>query len=150
MPAIVTERPYSLSFVIPATGHCQVHRLSPRRRGCHEHSRHTAVRLVTSPPLRICTGLRVRSEQQRAVPRPEGEWLPLVANVRAHTGLAVMHAGRISTPEMAEEALASGAIDIACMTKSHICDPHFTIKVRDNRLDDIRYCTRCLQSCHGK
>src|SRR5579871_1373990 len=36
------------------------------------------------------------------------------------------------------------------MTKTHICDPHFARKVYENRLDDIRYCTRCLQSCHGK
>ena len=36
------------------------------------------------------------------------------------------------------------------MTKTHICDPHFTRKVFENRLDDIRYCTRCLQVCHGK
>jgi NADPH-dependent 2,4-dienoyl-CoA reductase/sulfur reductase-like enzyme len=36
------------------------------------------------------------------------------------------------------------------MTKTHICDPHFTRKVFENRLEDIRYCTRCLQVCHAK
>jgi NADPH-dependent 2,4-dienoyl-CoA reductase/sulfur reductase-like enzyme len=41
-------------------------------------------------------------------------------------------------------------VDVVCMTKSHICDPHFTRKVYENRLDDIRYCTRCLQACHGR
>jgi NADPH-dependent 2,4-dienoyl-CoA reductase/sulfur reductase-like enzyme len=51
---------------------------------------------------------------------------------------------------MAEKALAGGWLDIVCMTKTHICDPHFTRKVFENRLDDIRYCTRCLQVCHGK
>ena len=60
-----------------------------------------------------------------------------------------MHAGRITTPEMAEEALAEGWLDVVCMTKTHICDPHFTRKVFEDRLDDIRFCTRCLQSCHG-
>jgi 2,4-dienoyl-CoA reductase-like NADH-dependent reductase (Old Yellow Enzyme family) len=84
------------------------------------------------------------------MPRPEGEWLPLVRALRESTTLTLMHAGRIATPEMAEQALAEGWLDVACMTKSHICDPHFTRKVREDRLADIRYCTRCLQSCHGK
>ena len=83
------------------------------------------------------------------MPRPEGEWLPLVRAMRPHTRLVMMYTGRIATPEMAEEALASGCTDVVCMTKSHICDPHFTRKVYENRLDDIRYCTRCLQCCHG-
>ena len=83
------------------------------------------------------------------MPRPEGEWLPLLAKMRAATGLKLMHAGRISTPEMAERTLADGLTDIVCMTKTHICDPHFTRKVFENRLPEIRYCTRCLQACHG-
>src|SRR4029077_4555121 len=70
--------------------------------------------------------------------------------LRAVTTLPLMHAGRIATPEMAEEALAEGILDLVCMTKTHICDPHFTRKVFEGRLDDIRFCTRCLQSCHGK
>ena len=36
------------------------------------------------------------------------------------------------------------------MTKTHIADPHFTRKVQEDRVADIRFCTRCLQSCHGK
>ncbi|HLV79940.1 MAG TPA: FAD-dependent oxidoreductase, partial [Chthonomonadaceae bacterium] len=84
------------------------------------------------------------------MPRPEGEWLPMVARMRQSTKLTLMHAGRIATPEMAEEALAAGWLDVVCMTKSHICDPHFTRKVYEDRLEDIRFCTRCLQSCHGK
>lgn len=82
--------------------------------------------------------------------RPEGEWLPLMAEMRAQTKLTLMHAGRIATPEMAEAALQDGIVDLVCMTKTHICDPHFTRKVFENRLGDIRYCTRCLQSCHAK
>ncbi len=84
------------------------------------------------------------------MPRPDGEWLPLVHEMRKATGLTIMHAGRITTPQMAEKALAENWLDLVCMTKTHICDPHFTRKVFENRLDDIRYCTRCLQVCHGK
>ncbi|HET6384577.1 MAG TPA: FAD-dependent oxidoreductase [Armatimonadota bacterium] len=82
-------------------------------------------------------------------PRPEGEWISLVRETKSATRLPVMHAGRIATPEMAEEAIREGATDIVCMTKTHIADPHFTRKVFENRLDDIRFCTRCLL-CHSK
>src|SRR5579884_478037 len=84
------------------------------------------------------------------MPRPEGEWLPLVKDLREATRLPLMHAGRISTPEMAERALVEGALDVVCMTKTHVADPHFARKVFEGRLDDIRYCTRCMQACHGQ
>lgn len=83
------------------------------------------------------------------MPRPEGEWLDLIRPHREATSIPIMHAGRLSTPELAEQALADGLIDIAVMTKSHIADAHFTRKVYEQRVDDIRFCTRCLQSCHG-
>lgn len=83
-------------------------------------------------------------------PRPEGEWLPLVKSLRAGTKLIVMHAGRVMTPETAEAAVRDGAVDVVCMTKAHIADGQFARKVYENRLDDIRYCTRCLQGCHHK
>ena len=82
--------------------------------------------------------------------RPDEEWVGLIANMKSRTNLPVMHAGRIMTPDGAERALASGAMDVVVMTKAHIAEPHFVNKVFENRLDDIRYCTRCLQSCHGK
>ncbi|MBT3265888.1 FAD-dependent oxidoreductase [Candidatus Poribacteria bacterium] len=81
--------------------------------------------------------------------RPDGEWLPFVAQVKEATSLPIMHAGRITTPEMAEQALTDGALDIVCMTKAHIADPHFTRKARDGERDRIRLCARCLQSCIG-
>jgi NADPH-dependent 2,4-dienoyl-CoA reductase/sulfur reductase-like enzyme len=84
------------------------------------------------------------------MPRPEGEWLDLVKQLRASTKLTLMHAGRIATPELAEKVLAENIVDAVCMTKSHICDPHLARKTFENREDDIRFCTRCLQSCHGK
>ncbi|MBM3459699.1 MAG: FAD-dependent oxidoreductase, partial [Armatimonadetes bacterium] len=83
-------------------------------------------------------------------PRPDGEWLDLIARMKARTHLPVMHAGRVTTPEMAEAALAAGALDVVLMTKAHIADPHFTRKAQEGRPAEIRYCTRCLQSCVGK
>lgn len=80
--------------------------------------------------------------------RPEGEWLPLVKNIKQNTDLKIMHAGRIMTPEMAEAALEDRVLDVVCMTKAHIADGQFARKVFENRTEDIRFCTRCLQGCH--
>jgi 2,4-dienoyl-CoA reductase-like NADH-dependent reductase (Old Yellow Enzyme family)/NADPH-dependent 2,4-dienoyl-CoA reductase/sulfur reductase-like enzyme len=82
--------------------------------------------------------------------RPDGEWLPLVAQVRAHSQLPIMHAGRITDPHLAEQALVTGQVDVVGLTKAHIADPHFTRKVAAGHLEDVRYCMRCLQSCIGK
>jgi len=84
------------------------------------------------------------------MPRAENEWLPIVAEHKAKTTLPIFHAGRIMTAESAERALAEGAMDVVVMTKAHIAEPHFVKKVFENRMEDIRYCTRCLQGCHGK
>ena len=42
-------------------------------------------------------------------PRPEGEWLPLAAELRKVTKLPLLHAGRIVTAQQAEDALAKQA-----------------------------------------
>ena len=82
--------------------------------------------------------------------RPDGEWLPLVDRIKRSTALPVMHAGRITTPEMAEQALADGSADVICLTKAHIADGEFARKVYENRPRDIKLCTRCLQQCIGQ
>src|SRR5436305_13726266 len=35
-----------------------------------------------------------------AMPRPEGEWLPLVHEMRRATGATIMNGGRMATPEI--------------------------------------------------
>ncbi len=82
-------------------------------------------------------------------PRPEAEWLPDVSRIRQSTKLPALYAGRIVTAEQAENAITSGAVDAVCMTKAHICDPHHAAKAESGRENEIRVCTRCLQSCHG-
>ena len=81
--------------------------------------------------------------------RPDGEWLPLVARIKAATHLPVMHAGRVTTPELAEAALTDGTLDVVCMTKAHIAEPRLTQRIYEDRLDAARLCTRCLQNCIG-
>ena len=62
----------------------------------------------------------------------------------------VIGIGRINTPALAEEMLASGKMDLVGMVRELIADPYFPIKAKEGRVDDIRMCLACSQSCAGR
>ena len=61
----------------------------------------------------------------------------------------VVGTGRMDSPAVAERLLAEGKADIAGMAKTLIADPHFPNKARQGRVEDIRPCIACTQSCVG-
>ena len=83
-----------------------------------------------------------------------GEWYPpltnadnvaMVKNFINDQGFdtPVVSAGKISTPEEAEELLNSGKADIIGMARQHLSDPDWIKKVREGRPDDIVKCIWC-------
>jgi 2,4-dienoyl-CoA reductase-like NADH-dependent reductase (Old Yellow Enzyme family)/thioredoxin reductase len=74
--------------------------------------------------------------------RPEG--------IKELVNLPVIGIGRINTPALAEEILASGKMDLVGMVRELIADPHFPNKARAGRVEDIRTCLACNQSCVGR
>jgi 2,4-dienoyl-CoA reductase-like NADH-dependent reductase (Old Yellow Enzyme family) len=54
--------------------------------------------------------------------------------------LPVIAVGRITTPEMAEEIVASGKADMIGMARQLIAEPDWVRKIEQNRPDDIRPC----------
>ena len=75
---------------------------------------------------------------------PDGALLPIVGAIRRAVDVPVLHAGRITDPRMAEQALADGHVDLVGMTKAHIADPHLVNKLAEGRGAEIRPCVRCL------
>jgi 2,4-dienoyl-CoA reductase-like NADH-dependent reductase (Old Yellow Enzyme family)/NADPH-dependent 2,4-dienoyl-CoA reductase/sulfur reductase-like enzyme len=63
--------------------------------------------------------------------------------------LPIIGAGRQDSPAFAEQTIADGKLDIVGMAKTLIADPHFPNKAREGRIDDIRTCIACTQSCVG-
>jgi 2,4-dienoyl-CoA reductase-like NADH-dependent reductase (Old Yellow Enzyme family)/thioredoxin reductase len=63
--------------------------------------------------------------------------------------LPIIGAGRQDSPAFAEQSIADGSLDIVGMAKTLIADPHFPNKAREGRVDDIRTCIACTQSCVG-
>ncbi len=64
--------------------------------------------------------------------------------------LPVIGIGRINTPALAEEMLATGKMDLVGMVRELIADPYFPVKAKEGRVDDIRMCLACSQSCAGR
>lgn len=68
---------------------------------------------------------------------------------RAVPEVPVLYAGRVNDPTLAEELLASGAVDLVGMTRAMLADPEMPAKARTGRLEEIRKCIGC-NTCIGR
>lgn len=66
---------------------------------------------------------------------------------RKEVGLPVLCAGRIITPDMAEEVLQAGQADFISLGRVQMTDPDFVNKTAADRVDDIVHCISCNQGC---
>jgi 2,4-dienoyl-CoA reductase-like NADH-dependent reductase (Old Yellow Enzyme family) len=71
----------------------------------------------------------------------EGGWeRPYAEGIRQVSSKPVFMVGRITTPEVAEELLVSGAADGIGLARQLFADPDWGLKVSEGRSDDIRKC----------
>ncbi len=70
--------------------------------------------------------------------------------IKQAVDIPVLGIGRINSPELAEWVLAEGKADMVGMVRELIADPHLPNKAREGRLDDIRTCVACMESCIGR
>lgn len=81
-------------------------------------------------------------------------WFPDGANVFLADGIReslreagfetpVVAAGKIRTPQLAEEILAQGKADMIGLCRALLCDPDWPIKAKEGRDKDIVRCTAC-------
>lgn len=69
-----------------------------------------------------------------------GEFAPLARRFKDALSLPVVHTGRITSPQVAEDVIASGNADIVGMARAHIADGDLLLKAREGREDEIRPC----------
>lgn len=69
--------------------------------------------------------------------------------IRSVVKIPITSAGKIYDPYMAESVLTEGVSDLVVMARASLADPEFPNKVREGRLDEIRYCVGCVQACTG-
>jgi mycofactocin system FadH/OYE family oxidoreductase 2 len=72
------------------------------------------------------------------------------AAIRAAVGIPVIGAGRITSPQEAEQVLAAGQCDLVGVVRGQIADPDFTAKARSGDAAAIRTCLSCNQECAGR
>lgn len=77
-----------------------------------------------------------------ATPTSAGYQVDATANIKAAVGddMPVVVVGRITTPEMADNIVASGKADFVGMARQLIADPMWVKKAEAERPDDIRPC----------
>jgi 2,4-dienoyl-CoA reductase (NADPH2) len=74
---------------------------------------------------------------------PMGHWLWVAKKVKESAAIPVMMAFRQFTPDVPEQAIASGAIDFCEACRPMIADPELPRKVAENREDEIIPCIAC-------
>ncbi len=80
----------------------------------------------------------------------EGAFLDLAAEVRRNVDVPVIGVGRISTPEIAESALASGRCDAVGLGRALLADEDWIAKAAGGRRNEIRPCIATVEGCAGR
>ena len=78
-----------------------------------------------------------------------GAFAHLPEGLKAVVSLPVVGAGRIDSPALANRLIAEGKTDIVGLARTLIADPHFPNKAKEGRIEDLRPCIACTQSCVG-
>jgi 2-enoate reductase len=73
-----------------------------------------------------------------------------VAQVKQAVGIPVVCAGKFDNPDVAEQAIAQGRVDIMGMGRPLLADPELGKKFFEGRLSDVRPCIGCHQGCLGR
>ncbi len=78
---------------------------------------------------------------------PRGAFTWVTEKMRPHVNIPLITTNRINTPEVAEQILAGGQIDMISMARPFLADANFVQKVMDNKSDEINTCIGCNQAC---
>lgn len=80
----------------------------------------------------------------------KGPYRDYAKMVKETVKIPVLMAGRMDTPEMAEESLTDGTCDMICLGRPLLADPDYVKKLRADRIKEIRPCISCQEGCMGR
>jgi 2,4-dienoyl-CoA reductase-like NADH-dependent reductase (Old Yellow Enzyme family)/thioredoxin reductase len=78
---------------------------------------------------------------------PIGLNIENASQIKKNVNIPILVAGRITTPELAEEILESDKADFICLGRIQLADPDFVKKTMEDRVDEIVKCVSCDQGC---
>jgi 2,4-dienoyl-CoA reductase-like NADH-dependent reductase (Old Yellow Enzyme family)/thioredoxin reductase len=70
------------------------------------------------------------------------------SRIKSEVSVPVIVVGKIDTPELAEEIVATGKADMVALARALICDPDFPKKAQSGQPEEIRPCMYCNQGCN--
>lgn len=88
-----------------------------------------------------------RSIHYPTIYSPNQPLVRFAASIKEVVHVPVFAIGKIHDPSEAEEIVSRGLADMVAMTRAHIADPHLVNKAREGRLEDIRTCIYCNETC---
>jgi 2,4-dienoyl-CoA reductase-like NADH-dependent reductase (Old Yellow Enzyme family) len=99
--------------------------------------------------LDVTQGIILRSPFGITIPSycEPGCFIHLPEEIKKHVNIPVMGVGGVNDPRMAAEIIEQGKADILNMGRQLICDAETPNKYFEGRIDDIKRCLGCLQSC---
>lgn len=74
---------------------------------------------------------------------PHGANIENAAVIKQNVSVPVAVVGGLNSPEQAEEAIASGKVDMVSFGRQFFADPGFPNKAAEGKADEIRRCLRC-------
>jgi 2,4-dienoyl-CoA reductase (NADPH2) len=78
---------------------------------------------------------------------PRAAFTGVTETLRAEIKVPVITSNRINTPEVGEQAIASGQADMISMARPFLADPDFVAKAAAGCGDEINTCIGCNQGC---
>ncbi|KEF31322.1 2,4-dienoyl-CoA reductase [NADPH] [Marinobacter nitratireducens] len=78
---------------------------------------------------------------------PRAAFTGVTEKIRSEVSVPVITCNRINTPEVGEQAIASGQSDMISMARPFLADPDFVAKAEAGRADEINTCIGCNQGC---
>ncbi|KAA1176108.1 NAD(P)-binding protein [Marinobacter salinexigens] len=78
---------------------------------------------------------------------PRAAFTGVTEKLRSEVKVPVITCNRINTPEVGEQAIASGQSDMISMARPFLADPDFVAKAEAGKADEINTCIGCNQGC---
>jgi 2,4-dienoyl-CoA reductase-like NADH-dependent reductase (Old Yellow Enzyme family)/thioredoxin reductase len=74
---------------------------------------------------------------------PPAAWAEMSGAFVSAVDLPIAYAGRVTTPDVAEQVLAAGQAHVVGVARALLTDPEWVRKAAEGRAEDIRPCTGC-------
>lgn len=78
---------------------------------------------------------------------PQGFLIPYAKQLKQILNIPVMVAARLNNANLIINTIENDDADIVCIGRGLIADPMLAVKLKNNDLDNIRYCLACNQGC---